>query len=99
MMDIFDMRNYTFVLEIIFGMTATPVNMYLIFRQRILLEIVSHEPHSAVNFPSDYDTEQIEVAINLRNLMMNDVWCAMDDLTLLFLEKSGKKEIQNYFYY
>jgi hypothetical protein len=40
------------VLQIIFGMTGTPVSMYLRFGRRILIEVLKAEPLAAIKTPS-----------------------------------------------
>ena len=90
-------QGNTSTLEIIFGMTGTPVDMYLLFGRRILIHILSEEPDAAVRIPTDYEIEQFKVAINQRHPILEDVWCAMDGIKLL-LEKSGNVEIENDFY-
>jgi hypothetical protein len=90
-------RGNTTVLEIIFGMTGTPVDRYLIFGRRILLEVLSNEPDAAVKIPSEVNIDQYKRSIAMRHPLLTDVWCAMDGLKLL-LECSGDTEVENDFY-
>jgi hypothetical protein len=44
-------RGSTVVLQLIFGMTATPVSMYLRFGRRILIQVLQSEPDAAIKIP------------------------------------------------
>lgn len=90
-------RGNTSTLEVIFGMTGTPVDMYLLFGRRILIEILSNEPDAAIEIPSDLYIDEYKNAIGLKHPMLQDVWCSMDGLKLL-LECTGKYEEENDFY-
>ena len=39
------------VLQIIFGMTAVPVSLYLRYSRRILIEVLTKEPDAAIKVP------------------------------------------------
>jgi hypothetical protein len=90
-------RGSTFVLQIIFGMTETPVLMYLKFGRRLLIHILKNESDSAIRMLTAEEMAQYKEAVRGKHPMLDGVWCSMDGLKLL-LECSGDKEEQNNFY-
>jgi hypothetical protein len=85
------------VLQIIFGMTSTPVSMYLKFGRRILIKVLSKEPSAAIRIP-DVDTiMKYQQVIQNRHPNLQGVWCTMDGLKL-YLQQAGEASIQNNFY-
>jgi DDE superfamily endonuclease len=90
-------RGSTMVLQIIFGMTSTPVSMYLKFGRRILIKVLSKEPSAAIRIP-DVDTiMKYQQVIQNRHPNLQGVWCTMDGLKL-YLQQAGEASIQNNFY-
>jgi hypothetical protein len=78
-------------------MTGTPVDRYLIFGRRMLLEVLSVEPDAAVKIPTDVNIDHYKSSIIRRHPLLTDVWCAMDGLKLL-LECPSDTEEENDFY-
>jgi hypothetical protein len=85
------------VLQLIFGMTGTPVSMYLRFARRLLIRILVNEPDSAIRIPPDGDIRRYQQAVRERHPALESVWCTMDGLKL-YLQQSGDSTIQNNFY-
>ena len=86
------------VLQIIFGMTASSVSMYLRFGRRILIEVLKAEPAAAIMIPSELKIQdEYKDAIREKHPLLSDVWCCMDGLKL-YLQQAGKSTVQNNFY-
>ncbi|KAI2492948.1 DDE superfamily endonuclease [Fragilaria crotonensis] len=82
------------VLQIIFGMTGTPVGMYLRFGRRILIEVLKAEPRAAIKHLND---PHLQEAIRQKPPALDGVWCCMDGLKL-YLQQAGNSNTQNRFY-
>ncbi len=41
------------VLQLIFGMTGTPLSLYLRFGRRVLIKVLKSEPDNAIKVPDD----------------------------------------------
>jgi len=85
------------VLQMIFGLTGTPVSMYLRFGRRILIKILTDEPDATVKVPGIEKIEAYKAVIKERHPNLADVWCCMDGLKL-YLEQAGDATTQNNFY-
>ena len=86
-------RGSCMVLQIIFGMTAVPVSLYLRFSRRILIEVLTKEPDAAIKVP---DLGYMD-AISQRHPILDGVWCSRDGLKL-YLETSADRAKENNFY-
>lgn len=90
-------RGSMMVLQMIFGLTANPISMYLRFGRRILIQVLQNHPYSAVKIPTDEEIATYKAAINERHPNLPDVWCVMDGLKLT-LQQAGDYNEQNAFY-
>jgi len=90
-------RGSNMVLQMIFGMTGTPVSMYLRYARRLLIRILANEPDSAIRIPSHDTIREYQAAIRAKHEALDGVWCTMDGLKL-YLQQSGDSTIQNNFY-
>jgi hypothetical protein len=90
-------RGSNMVLQIIFGMTSSPVSMYLRFGRRILIHLLNAEPDAAVKAPSVATIGVYKDCIRRKYPLLEDVWCTMDGLKLC-LQQSGDVVLQNMFY-
>ena len=90
-------RGSMFVLQIMFGMTETPVSTYLRFGRRILIKILKNEDDAAIRMPTAEEMEHYKRAIQDRHPILEGVWCSMDGLKLLW-ESSSDPEEQGDFY-
>ena len=90
-------RGSSMVLQIIFGMTATSVSLYLRFGRRILVEVLKHEPLSAIRIPSIENIRTYQAVIREKHPALEGVWCCMDGLKL-YLQQAGDATTQNNFY-
>jgi hypothetical protein len=90
-------RGGTKILSIIFGITQSPLERYLLFGRRILLEVLNADPDARVKIPTDHMINQFKFAIQNRHPLLTDVWCAMDGLKLS-LECARDPEYENDFY-
>ena len=80
------------VLQIIFGMTASSVSMYLRFGRRILIEVLKAEPAAAIMIPSELKIQEYKDAIREKYPLLSDVWCCMDGLKL-YLQQAGESPL------
>ena len=90
-------RGSIMVLQIIFGMTGTPVSMYLRFGRQILIEVLKAEPLAAIKTPSIEMIRTFQDVISQKHPALNGVWCCMDGLKL-YLQQAGDSNTQNRFY-
>jgi hypothetical protein len=80
-----------------FGMTGTPLGMYLWFGRRIVIETLKHSPYAAIKLPSEEKIIEYKQHIVARHPLLDNVWCTMDGLKLA-IQKSGDNRTQNMFY-
>jgi hypothetical protein len=82
------------VLQIIFGMTATSVSLYLWFGRRILIEALKR---AAIMVPSVESICTYQATIREKHPALDSVLCCMDKLKL-YLQQAGDATTQsNYF--
>jgi hypothetical protein len=86
------------VLQIIFGMTATSVSLYLRFGRRILVEVLKSEPLAAIRVPKIDDINTYQAAIRKKHPALEGVWCYINGLKLCFQQAGGDVTTQNNFY-
>jgi hypothetical protein len=67
------------VLQIVFGITLTPVSLYLQFGC-ILIEVLTKEPDAAIRVPNVKMIHTYMDAICCRHPILDGVWCTMDGL-------------------
>ena len=90
-------RGSNMVLQLIFGMSGTSVNMYLRFSRQILVQILLQEPDSHIKVPMEESIRQYQHVIQEKHPALEGVWCAMDGIKL-YLQQAGDSTIQNNFY-
>jgi len=90
-------RGSKMVLQIIFGITGTPVSVYLRFGRRTLIKILKDEPDARILIPGIEKIREYQAAINERHPNLENVWCCMDGLKL-YLEEAGDATTQNNYY-
>jgi DDE superfamily endonuclease len=90
-------RGSAMVLQMIFGLTATPLSMYLRFGRRILVKVLQSHPYSKIAIPSDELIEVYKQRIIERHPALQDVWCTMDGIKLM-LQQSGNQLSQGNYY-
>jgi hypothetical protein len=91
-------RGSSMVLQIIFGMTATMVSLYLRFGRRILVEVLKSEPLAAIRVPNIDDINTYQAAIRRKHPALKGIWCCMDGLRLCLQQAAGDATTQNNFY-
>ena len=90
-------RGSAMVLELIFGMTQTPVSVYLHFSMVILIRVLQNMDDAKIKRPTVERIVQYQDSIRQRHPRLENVWCTMDGIKLL-LECSGDDNVQNQFY-
>ena len=84
----------TISLQMIFGLTQNPVNVYLRFGRRILISLLSSKPDARIKVP-DIETLQEHIAsVHRRHPLLENVWCTMDGLKL-YLQEAGSTTVEN----
>ena len=83
-------------LQLIFGMTYTNLDGYLLFAKRILVKVLSDDPRANVRIPSSEKIEEYKAIVRSRHTFLTNVWCTMDGFKLT-LEQSGDAIIQERF--
>ena len=91
-------RGSSMVLQIIFGMTATSVSLYLRFGRRILVEVLKSEPLAAIRVPNIDNINTYQAAIRKKHPALEGVWCYINGLKLCFQQAGGDVTTQNNFY-
>jgi DDE superfamily endonuclease len=94
-------RGSSMVLQLIFGLTASVLSLWLRFGRRILVRILRNHPKARVEMPNGIEIASFKAAINVKYPSLTNVWGSMDGLKL-FLQQAGRKDgkgdVQNYFY-
>jgi len=90
-------RGSLMALQLIFGMTFTNLDCYLLFAKRILVRVLLDDPRAAVQLPCSEKIEEYKAMVSTRHPFLPNVWCTMDGLKLT-LEQSGDAIIQERFY-
>lgn len=90
-------RGSCYVLQMLFGMTATCVSVYLRFGRRILIKVLQSQDNSAIRLPTEQQVEEYKTAIKERHPLLENVWCTMDGLKVL-LQRARNNKIQNMYY-
>jgi hypothetical protein len=90
-------RGASMVLQLIFAMTYTNLDDYLLFSKRIIVRILRNHPMARVQIPSSEKIEEYKEMVHHRHPFLLDIWCTMDGLKLM-LKQSGNGLIQEQFY-
>ncbi len=85
------------VLQLIFGLTSTPLSTWLRFGRRCLIKALFYHPAAKVELPTPEEIQAYEQAISFKYPLLPNVWGAMDGLKLT-MEMSGDADEQNRFY-
>ncbi len=84
-------------LQLIFGMTFTNLDDYLLFVKRIIVKVLRKDQRAHVRIPSSEKIEEYKEMVRNRHPFLTDVWCTKDGLKIT-LEQSGDALIQKCFY-
>jgi len=90
-------RGSLMVLQLIFGMTCSNLCMYLRFGRRMIVEVLKSDSLAKIAIPLNEDIATYKDAVGAIYLLLSNVWSTMDGLKL-YLQQSGKSEIQACFY-
>jgi hypothetical protein len=94
-------RGSSMVLQVIFGVTASVLSLWLRFGRRVLVRILRNHPKARVEMPDGNEIESFKKAINDKYPTLTNVWASMDGLKL-YLQQAGRQEgrgdVQNHFY-
>ena len=96
----------TMSLQLIFGMTYTPLSTYIRYERRILIAILKQDEAKiklpSINqycsvFFSIVEVATYQGAIKRKYPMLEEVWCTMDGLKLR-IQKASANNVQNRLY-
>ena len=90
-------RGSLMSLQIIFGMTYSNLDDYLLFAKRIIVMVLRKHDKASVRIPSPEKVDEYKQLVRNKHQFLTDVWCTMDGLKLT-LEQSGDALIQERFY-
>jgi hypothetical protein len=90
-------RGSLAVLQIIFGLTAGHLSLWMRFGRRLLLRVLQEDPNGAVVMPDHDEIDRFVLSINEKYPALYNCWGAMDGLKLC-VEKAGDYQIQNLFF-
>jgi hypothetical protein len=84
-------------LQLIFGMTYSNLDDYLLFGKRIIVMLLWEDERAGVRIPSSEKIDEYKQMVQNRHRFLTDVWCTMDGLKVT-LEQAGDALIQERFY-
>ena len=84
-------------LQLTFGLTLSPLSLWLRFGRRILALALRDHPGAKVMMPTEEEIDGFKAAVALKHPVLPNAWGAMDGLKL-YLEVSGDELVQNKFY-
>ena len=90
-------RGSLMALQLIFGMTFSNLDYYLLFGKRVIVMVLRNDQRASVQIPSSEKIEEYKEMVKNRHPFLTDVWCTMDGLKIT-LEQSGDALIQERFY-
>ncbi len=76
-------RGSLMFLQLIFAMTYTDLNHYLLFAKRITVRVLRNHPMARVQIPSSEKIEEYKEMVQNRHPFLSDVWCTMNGLKLM----------------
>ena len=90
-------RGAQWPLSMIFGMTGTPVSVWIRFGMRILVYLFMHDDAARVRLPTVHEIEEYKNSIQRNFPALQNCYAVCDGLKL-HLQQSGNHLIQNRFY-
>jgi len=90
-------RGSQFPLQMIFGVTGSPLDVYLKFARRIMIKILLQEELAQVRMPDEETVRAYQAAIKDKHPNLDGVWCTMDGLKL-YIQAPPEDEKQSMFY-
>ena len=90
-------RGSLMALQLIFGMTYSNLDDYLLFGKRIIVMVLKNDDRARVQIPCSETIDGYKDMVRNRHPFLTDVWCTMDGVKLT-LEQSGDALIQEKYY-
>ena len=84
-------------LQLIFGMTYSNLDDYLLFGKRIIVTVLKNDDRARIQIPCLERIDEYKQIVRKRHPFLTDIWCTMDGLKLT-LEQSGDALIQERYY-
>jgi hypothetical protein len=90
-------RGSCMILQMIFGLTGTPLSTWLRFARRILIMILHNHPLAAIRLPTRNEIQHHMYVVHHRHEALVDVWCTVDGICFL-IQSPSDRTTQNAFY-
>jgi hypothetical protein len=84
-------------IAVVFCLSYAKLCIYLQFSRCIIFEVFCDDPLSGISIPSEETIHEYMQAFAKRHPQLPDVWSTMDGLKL-YLQQSGKSDVQELFY-
>jgi hypothetical protein len=84
-------------LQLIFGMTYSNLDDYLLFGKWIIVMLLREDEQAGVQIPSSEKNDEYKQMVQNRHRFLTDSWCTIDGLKVT-LEQAGDALIQERFY-
>ena len=82
-------RGSLMALQLIFGMTYSNLDDYLLYGKRIIVKVLWNDPRASVKIPSSERIAEYKEMVSNRHPYLTDVWCTMDGLKLTLQQRRG----------
>ena len=90
-------RGAEWILSCQFGITGTPISVWVRFGMRMLVHILKQLPDSYVRLPTAEKVQEYKDAITSKYSLLQDCYCVADGLKI-YLQQAGEFMVQNKFY-
>jgi len=87
-----------FILQSLFGITSTPLNLWLKFGRVICIKFLKKHPLSKVKVPTAEKIDEYKEAINEKYPLLKDVYCFADGLKL-YIQAAGNQQVMQEMFY
>jgi hypothetical protein len=90
-------RGANFILQMLFGITNSPLSLWLRFSRRIITKVLLRQQQAKVVLPTKAEIDEYSATIQSQYPLLKGVWGAMDGLKI-HIECSAQEDKQNMFY-
>ena len=87
-------RGAEWILSCQFGITGTPISVWVRFGMRMLVHILKQLPDSYVRLPTAEKVQEYKDAITSKYSLLQDCYCVADGLKI-YLQQAGEFMVQN----
>jgi len=90
-------RGSNMILQIVFGLTSSPLDLWLRFGRRICVKVLNNNDLAAVKMPTDAKLEEFSVIVEEKYPLLKKTWGATDGLKIRL--QSPTDEIKQSLFY